>query len=536
MAAPSTAEVLAYLPLAGALLAEGIDDPSVAAFVHQQHASTTAPDDWESWLHLLFPTYTRHPFGSHHCALWEHVWQITPGERPAPFIGIWARGGAKSTSIELAVAALAARERRRYALYICNTQEQADDHVSNVAMLLESDQYAAHYPHCAERSVNKYGSSKGWRRNRLRTASGFTLDAIGLDTASRGVKLEEQRPDLILFDDIDDPEDSPMTVAKKERALTRSLLPAGTDDVAVLGVQNLIHETGVFARLASGEADYLVDRIVSGPLPAVENLTYEQRAGRTVLVAGEPVWEGQDLAACQRIVDRDGLSSFLIESQHEVNRLEGGTFAHVEFRHCEWDEVPWSRIVRTVVWCDPAVTDKDTSDSNGIQADALADDGMIYRLFSWEQRASPETTLTTAILKAHELGADHVGIETDQGGDVWRPAYQKVWGDLVSAGTLPSERRVIPCIGDKAGAGHGPKVHRATLMLADYERGRFVHVLGPHLALERALKRFPVRKPYDLTDAAYWSWQDVRGHQPAFAIEIDPEPVPQRPSRSFWRG
>ena len=68
---------------------------------------------------------------------------------------------------------------------------------------------------------------------------------------------------------------------------------------------------------------------------------------------------------------------------------------------------------------------------------------------------------------------------------------------------------------DKAGAGHGPKAHRAGQMLADYERAAIVHVVGTHETLERALRRFPRTKPLDLVDASYWSWRDLRANQPA---------------------
>jgi hypothetical protein len=54
-------------------------------------------------------------------------------------------------------------------------------------------------------------------------------------------------------------------------------------------------------------------------------------------------------------------------------------------------------------------------------------------------------------------------------------------------------------------------------MLADYERpGRIIHVRGTHEILERALRRFPRTKPFDLVDGAYWSWRDLnrrRGRQ-----------------------
>ena len=48
-------------------------------------------------------------------------------------------------------------------------------------------------------------------------------------------------------------------------------------------------------------------------------------------------------------------------------------------------------------------------------------------------------------------------------------------------------------------------------MRADYEQGRIVHVLADHAVLERAPWRFPLRMPFDLVDAAYWSWFDLRG-------------------------
>jgi hypothetical protein len=57
-------------------------------------------------------------------------------------------------------------------------------------------------------------------------------------------------------------------------------------------------------------------------------------------------------------------------------------------------------------------------------------------------------------------------------------------------------------------------------MLSAYERGEIVHVLGTHETLERGLKRYLIRKPYDLVDAAYYSYQDLRkpgiiSHAPA---------------------
>lgn len=465
--------------------------------------------DWQPWLVALFPEYVKHGFAAHHQEFWEWVWAIQQERRPAPFVAVWPRGGAKSTSAELAAVALGARGVRRYALYICETQDQADDHVANIAALLESDTVAAHYPTLADRAMSKFGNPKGWRRNRLRTAAEFTVDALGLDTAARGVKLETQRPDLMIFDDLDGEHDTVATTDKKIATITKKLLPAGSADVAVLAIQNLVLPGGIFAQLADGRADWLSDRVVSGPHPALHHLAYEQHDGRTVLVAGEPTWAGQSLAVCQEMVNSMGISAFLSECQHDVRAPAGGMFDHLSFRHCAHADVP--DLVRTVVWCDPAVTSTDQSDANGIQVDGVAADGTVYRLWSWEQRSTPENTLRTALLKAVEYHADHVGVETDQGGDTWRSVMIVAWQSLVDSADYPHitsdmERPVFKSA--KAGA-IGPKAHRAAQMLVSYERGEIVHVLGTHATLEAALNRFPKTKPYDLVDAAFWSWREL---------------------------
>lgn len=475
--------------------------------------------DWEPWLRSLFPAEVKHAFAPHHEQFWEWVWSIEAGVRPDPFCAVWPRGGGKSSSAEMGVAALGARRVRRYGLYISATQDQADDHVSNVAGLLESDRLADRYPDMATRMVGKYGASKGWRRNRLRTSSGFSVDAMGLDSAARGVKLEDARPDFMVLDDLDKETDSPAATERKIKTLTRGVLPASSADCAILAIQNLVHENSVFARLVDGRADFLASRTVSGPVKALDAMAHEQVGGRTVIVAGSPTWAGQSLARCQEQVDDWGITAFLGEAQHDVTAPPGGMFDHLSFAHCAPNAVP--DLVRTVVWVDPAVTDKDTSDAHGIQADGIAADGTIYRLRSWEARTSPRDALRRAITIAIEVGADHVGVETDQGGDTWtsvyREAAQDVLDERVDEGMM--EAAIPPFTSDKAGAGYGPKVHRASKMLADYERktktGRpaIVHVLGDHAILEGALRRFPKTKPLDLVDTSFWSWTDLRNRR-----------------------
>lgn len=858
---------------------------------------TAAGDDWEAWLREHVLPDNAAPFAPHHVEFWEWVWAIRPGVRPTPFLGVWARGGAKSSSAEMAVVALAAARARKYVLYVSGTQDQADDHVANIGDILESSRIAKAYPDLGERAVNKFGSSKGWRRQRLRTASGFTVDALGLDTSARGIKLEDQRPDLMChevgtlvhddgqwtavedhpgllglrsedgltvqawgvpttetvtrehrywvqriqrgafvgepgwmeasaidewigrkdrgaaigapidlavepvpplvvgssrmrtmtvagvdlvdvdhfavpeelsdpewwwliglwwgdgtvsrgggnqhavaiavadtqpeiwdrivnvltrwgysfserrsagcrhlsfsckwlhrwgieewrrldddgrykpgqkvppawveriapehqrallrgyfdadgyvtmnevrltsvslyglmaarrilarlgipatvrpgpnshqthahifdrvsvvqpkydlrirhgadalgfdvpaitrnsrptrcwiadgflwscvrsvvptdgprkfapittasrtyttwfglshncFDDVDAEDDAPETIRKKIDKITKKLLPAGSADLAILGIQNLIHVDSIFARLcgvSDKTVDFLANKIVSGPIPAVRNLEYAtDDSGRYVITGGEPTWAGQNLATCQAQVDDWGFSAFLTEAQHEVVQRPGGMYSHLDFEalRVRLEDLP--NLLHIVAWVDPSVSDTDQSDACGVQCDGLGDDGLIYRLFSWEQRSGPMVALLKAFEIADFWGAEAVGVETDNGGDTWGPTWREVWAKYESQERAKGREPHKPSFRhDKAGKLQLPggksqpsKQERSARMLSDYERGRFRHLEGTHTTLERALHRFPLTKPLDLADAAFWSWHDLR--------------------------
>jgi hypothetical protein len=118
------------------------------------------------------------------------------------------------------------------------------------------------------------------------------------------------------------------------------------------------------------------------------------------------------------------------------------------------------------------------------------------------------------IRKAIELGAEKVGVETDQGGDTWEIVYRQALREVldeIEAADPTLVVKVPKFDEDKAGAGHGGKVERSNKMLADYERGgRSSTSRARGNTLARALHRFPKTKPFGLADAAYWSWADLR--------------------------
>jgi len=488
----------------------------------------TAPTEWDQWLFTIFPKHFTKSFAPRHEQLWKWIDDLRPGIRPRPFVGIWGRGGAKSTNAEGATVRVAAKETRKYSWYVSSTQDKADQHVDSVGAMLESSETNKYYPRIANRLLNKYGNSKGWRRSRLRTASGFTIDALGLDTGARGGKVEEQRPDFIIIDDVDELHDSFALTLKKINTLTQTILPAGSTDCAVLFIQNVIHPDSIAARLLDGRADFLMDRIISGPYPAIDHLAYESRTTKNpeglpetkfYITHGIPTWEGQDLETCQAQINTWGLTAFLKESQHEVDK-GSGLWSGITWGHIEYQDLP--EFVRTAVWVDPAVSSTDESDCMGISAGGITRKGKIIGLYWWEDITTPEDALERAIEKAIQVKSTHVGVETDQGGDTWKSVYKVALAKVMERYRLklPHEKykamRWPVFAKQKAGStdestGHafGSKVERNAKMLTDYENGNVIHMSGTHLTIEKALGRFP-REPLDLADSWFWTWHDLR--------------------------
>lgn len=280
---------------------------------------------WRDWLARHFASYTRAPFADRHIRFWEWVTALHPNIKPRPRVEVWGRGGAKSTTIELGCAYLGSIPApvRKFVLYVSETQVQANAHVQAVASMLERVGMG--------RAVNQYGASKGWRQTQVRARNGFNVMAFGLDAGMRGIKLDEFRPDLIVFDDIDGRHDTPTTTQKKIEVITESVLPAGSADCAVIVIQNKIHQDSIVSQLCDGRADFLHDRLPATVEPAVRGLKYERVVEpdgsiRFHITEGTATWPGQDIATCERQMAEWGERAFLREAQHQVENTGEGIF------------------------------------------------------------------------------------------------------------------------------------------------------------------------------------------------------------------
>ena len=478
-------------------------------------AGRLAPDDWRERLPLLFASYLWQPFSPPHAALWEWAAVVTAESAARPFVALWPRGRGKSTHAEMLAADLGARGARRYCLYVSETQDQADKHVATVQHMLESAPFSRYFPQVGQPRIGKHGS-RTWRRSILTTAGGYTVEAVGLDKAVRGQKIDWARPDLIVLDDVDARHDTPAAVVRKEATLTASVLPSGAEHAAVLFVQNLIHPDSIAHRLslpsgAAGAAGYLADRIVSGPFPAVEGLAYEpspQADGTTRwrITAGRSLWAGFDLAVCEYELNRAGPAAFELESQHVIDADNpAALLSRVDIERARVAVAPVN-LIEVVVGVDPA----GGAGRAGIVAVGRAringvDHGYTLADYSTPAGASASEWALAALRCYHATAADRIVVERNFGGDMARETIARTTLTDGAGTVLVDGGRVVIV---EVTASRGKEV-RAQPVAALFQQGR-AHHAGHFPELERQWTRWEPGGPSpDRLDAEVWAYTAV---------------------------
>lgn len=377
------------------------------------------PAEWREWCRFAFPTWKH--FAPHHARLWEWAEGVIPGERPIPFVGIWNRLGGKTSSAEAIVSYLAEQHRRRFVLWVTHSSDEASRRVSTIQGILER------FPgDVGVRLENAYGFSKGWSRNFLRTASGFNLLGVGLEGNVRSLKLDEWRPDVILLEEIDERHDTPAATKKKMEQITETILPAGSQDCAILALQNRIIRDGVFSRILLRKADLLSFRILSGPIPAVYDLKTEEAEHPSEegvlyqkIVGGRTSWEALALETVQRYILDFGWLAFQRELQHAVDEVPGALWNMKLLDKTRVSEVP--RLRTFAIGVDPPAG---TETECGIVGAGLGYDRHAYTVLDESMAGEPGSWGRQVVLAYDRMreefeidGEGVVVLEMNQGGE-----------------------------------------------------------------------------------------------------------------------
>ena len=169
------------------------------------------------------------------------------------------------------------------------------------------------------------------------------------------------------------------------------------------------------------------------------------------------------------------------------------------FRVCNLPELQ-----RIVIGVDPAVTSGSDSDHTGIVAAALGCDGNYYVLADRSCRGTPLEWAKQVIALYHELNADRVAGEVNNGGDLIEALLRKLDPDVSFRPVRASRGKII----------------RAEPVAALYEKGK-VHHAGEFPLLEEEMISFSPavsRNSPDRMDALVWALTELADNGQRFIL------------------
>lgn len=310
---------------------------------------------WRAWLTTLFPFAFEESFSNDHVRFWDLYWSVLLrireqkkyaaaglphppefdiGEDEYNILLILGRGLGKSQTIEASAVMRGALLDGGYCLYVCEAQDQANEHVGNCRDLIENPEsrLAEFYPGMGAPQKKKFGgSNEKWSEDLFVTANGWICRAKGLNGKLRGLRIGNRRPDDIKVDDIDGVNDSIALSLKKLKQLTASVFPVQAREHSTIHFgQNLITEHSVMNQIYTGKSDALGARTTIGPTSTFEQFEFESylrddgRTGTRILPTSVPTWPGVDISRAQKFLNDSGLETFLAEYQNQFEHLKQG--------------------------------------------------------------------------------------------------------------------------------------------------------------------------------------------------------------------
>jgi predicted phage terminase large subunit-like protein len=309
--------------------------------------------------------------------------------------------------------------------------------------------------------------------------AGFVFAARGIDSSNLGMKVGEQRPDLLLCDDIE-PDESSYSAAQAAKRLTTLI-----DSILPLNV---------YARV-------VISGTVTMPGSVVHQLVKHARGVETAEWIGE---EGFRAHYTPPIVQRDDgtersvwpakwplpylasirhTRSFAKNMSNDPLGADGDLWTPDDFRY-PGEEGP-DPITHMMLSIDPAVTAKKGSDYTGLSVVSWSARHRRCTVHAaWGLKVQPGPLLRDRVLaildEYPEIGL--ILIEINQGGDTWKAILH---GMPVKVKTVQQTEN---------------KFTRAEGVLNHYQRGRVIHARRL-VDLEQQMCAFPKAPNDDMVDA-----------------------------------
>lgn len=159
------------------------------------------------------------------------------------------RGSAKSTIFSLAYPmwAVLGEERRKYVLIVCQTQQLAQQTLTNIKQELLVNQMIVKDYHLEQNQ-----KLDEWNADTIVIPTlDARISAISIGESIRGLRHRQYRPDLIILDDIEDVASSRTKEGRDKlwQFVNAELLPIGDTSTRIVFIGNLVHLDSVMMKL-----------------------------------------------------------------------------------------------------------------------------------------------------------------------------------------------------------------------------------------------------------------------------------------------
>jgi len=459
-------------------------------------------------------------FSSMHLELFQLLAEIERN-RGARLAVAAPRGHAKSTIVALAyVLWCALYSKERFIILVSATKPQATTLLSHIKdQVTDNARLLADFPEVCT------GPRKPWRDNQIQLGNGVMIRAYGAGQGIRGMRHRDQRPGLIIVDDLEET-DTVIVEEQRQKLLawfSGTLLKAGHPDTNVIVIGTILHHASLLAQLVDEQSrrgwrgrtyKAVIDfspradlwehwsSIYHGRIEHEGHggeeaaLGYFEANREAMLKDTQVLWpELDDYYRLMVMCELEGRASFQAEKQNEPLDPEQCLFAGQHFRYWEDDYRDEQHLLdalgtnaRFFGACDPSLGTKQGDFSAIIVLARDRKAKVNYLLAADLKRRSPDETIQAIVRYAQRYNFRKFGVEANH--------FQKLMIQNLDAKARDVGSRInIEEINSRTN-----KRSRIASLEPDVTQGH-IRFSRRHQLLLNQLRQFPVGKHDDGPDA-----------------------------------
>ena len=443
---------------------------------------------------MFFPHHVYRPF----CDLHQQVFDILDDDSIRAAALALPRGFGKTTLAGTVFAARKALFRScHYIVYISSTFSKARNDLKTLADELKHN----------EMLIKVFGDLKGmtWAEGsgEIELNSDIKIEAKGAGNQIRGIKYKHYRPDLIIIDDLEDPEGVHSEERRKkleEWFFADVMNSINLDTTRIILLGTILHQDSLLANILKEKEVYL-ENIDPMEMESDASRAETKELFHTIRLEAcddnlKSSWpdymSDETIAAKYKIYQQRGLLDvFFREMRNLPMSPDGATFELALFKTYREDNIKFKGM-ETVVIYDPAKTVSARADYTavvGVSLDTI--NNKIYFRDCVNKKISPEEQYKEVLDMADRLGTCNVGYEITSLNEFIKYPFETY---------AKTRKRYYNLVALKA---RGKKEDRIAALSPFYRMGAIYHnenqaIKGP---LEAQLLTFPRSKHDDVMDA-----------------------------------